>query len=171
MVPFGAFVMKKSLLFISFILSLAAIHEIGFAKSTATNMSVNVTILARAKLTLNPSTINFPSASPDTTPNIPADNSVNIVVSSRSTATATLDVLALQDLTSGSFTIPIGNVTWTASGQGFQAGTMNRTTSQRVGTFSSSGSYIGMLSFAFANSWNYFPGSYSAIATFTLTAP
>ncbi len=134
-------------------------------------LTVNVTVVARAKLTVSPLTINFPSANPDITPSVHADNLVNVTAGSRTTAAGTLDILAHGDLISGSYTIPIGNVTWTATGQGFQGGTMNKTTSQRVANFGASGSYSGALDFVLANSWLYPPGNYSITATFTLTAP
>ncbi len=162
---------KKVLFFsLMFVATLLPLPE-SFAGVAQQPLTVNVTVLARAKLTVSPLTINFPSANPDTTPLIHADNLISITANSRTTGTGTLDILAHGDLTSGSNTISIGNVTWTATGQGFQGGTMNKTTSQRVGNFSPSGSYAGALDFAFSNSWDYLPGNYSATATLTLTAP
>jgi hypothetical protein len=162
---------KKIILLCAICLGAFSFPYEGFAGVVQQPLTVNVTILARAKLTVSPLTINFPAANPDTSPSVHADNLVNITGGARSTATGTLDILAHGDLISGSHTIPIGNVTWTATGQGFQSGTMNKTTSQRVATFGASAQYSGSLDFVFTNSWNYLPGSYSATATFTLTAP
>ena len=72
---------------------------------------------------------------------------------------------------SGSNTIAISNVTWTATGTGFRAGTMSRTTSQLVGRWTGSGTRTGTLSFFLANSWSYATGNYTQRVTFTLTAP
>ena len=83
----------------------------------------------------------------------------------------TLTCLAGGDLTSGSDTIPISDVTWTAEGSGFVAGTMNKTTAQPVGSWTGSGHRTGTLSFLLANDWNHATGSYTATATYTLTSP
>ena len=88
-----------------------------------------------------------------------------------SASTATLTVLAAGDLTSGTDTIAISNVTWTATGAGFVAGTMNKTTAQSAGSWTGSGNRSGTFSYFLANSWSYPTGSYTATTTYTLTAP
>jgi len=145
-----------------------------FAASDTKTLTINATVSARASLTLENSTINFVDADPDGTPSIPAtENVVDVTVKVRtgSTSTATLTHLAAGDLTSGGDTILIGNVTWTASGTGFQAGTMNRTTPQTAGSWTGSGSRSGTFSYFLANSWDYALGNYTASSTYTLTAP
>lgn len=82
----------------------------------------------------------------------------------------TLTVLAGGDLTSGRNTIGIGNVTWTATGTGFSAGTMSAAAAQAVGAWSGSGSRSGTMSFSLTNNWNYAVGNYTATAVFTLSA-
>jgi hypothetical protein len=83
----------------------------------------------------------------------------------------TLTVFSNQDLTSGSDAIGIANLTWTATGTGFAAGTMNKTTAQTVGSWTGSGSRAGAVTLKLANSWAYNAGSYTATLTYTLTAP
>ena len=139
-----------------------------------TNLTINATVASRAELTLSPTTINFPDASPTTSPSIAANSTVSVTARVRtgSASTPTLTVLANGDLVSGAQTIAISNVTWTASGAPFIGGTMNKTTAQNAASFSQgSGTYAGSYSYSLANSWSYDTGSYTQTATYTLTAP
>jgi hypothetical protein len=139
-----------------------------------TNLTINATVSARAELTLSPATISFPDASPTVSPTIPANSTVSVTANVRTgaTSTPTLTVLANGDLTSGGSTIGINNISWTASGAPFIAGTMNKTTAQSAATFNQgSGSRNGTYSYTLANSWDYATGSYTQTATYTLTAP
>ena len=145
-----------------------------FAVNTTQPLTVNMAISARAKLTLGVNAINFADADPDTSPSISAtENPVSVTAKVRTGASsiATLTHLASGDLTSGSNTIAISNVTWTATGSGFVAGTMNRTTAQSAGSWTGSGSYSGTFSYSIVNSWSYATGNYTASTTYTLTAP
>ena len=144
------------------------------ADQTGSTMNVNVTINARAKLTLSTNTINFPDADPDAMPSIPAsENAVTVTVKVRTgySSSATLTHQAAGNLASGSSTIPIGNVTWMATGSGFSSGTMSSTTAQTVGAWTGSGTQSGTLNFSLANSWSYTVGTYSVSSTYTVTAP
>ena len=137
-------------------------------------LTVSATVAATAKLTLTSATVTFPDADPDVTPSIPANEGAITVTAKAKTGAAspvTLTLLAATDLTSGSDTIAISNVTWTATGGGFVAGTMNNSVAQTVGSWTGSGNRTGTQSFVLANSWSYATGSYSAAATYTLTAP
>ncbi|MDD5543226.1 MAG: hypothetical protein PHX83_08630 [Acidobacteriia bacterium] len=145
-----------------------------FAGSTTATLTINATVSSRAELTLSPTSITFPDASPTSSPTVAANSTVAVTANVRtaSTSTATLTALANGDLVSGSNTIPISNVTWTATPSPFIAGTMNKTTAQSAATFSAgSGSYSGTYTFSMANSWSYNTGSYSQTVTYTLTAP
>jgi hypothetical protein len=125
-------------------------------------------------LALGTNVINFANADPDAMPSIPAtENPVTVTVKAKtgSLSSVTLTVLAAGDLISGSDTIPIGNVTWTASGSGFAGGTMNKTTPQSAGSWTGPGARTGSFSYALVNSWSYATGTYSAAVTYTLTAP
>jgi hypothetical protein len=157
----------------------AALVAVAFAQpltaATATApLTVNAAVAARASLTVSSATITFPDADPVATPSIAAtEGPLSITARGRTTAAGniTLTLLAAGDLASGADTIAISNVTWTASGTGYVAGTMNRTTAQSVGSWTGSGSYAGTMTFALANSWTYRTGNYTASATYTLTAP
>ena len=145
-----------------------------FAVNTTQPLTVNMGLSARAKLTLGVNAINFSDQDPDTTPSVAAtEGAVTVTAKVRTGAasTATLTHLAGGDLISGSNTIAISNVTWTVTGAGFVAGTMNRTTAQSAGSWTGSGSYSGTFSFSIVNSWSYATGNYTASTTYTLTAP
>lgn len=144
------------------------------AATTAANVSVSVTIAAMARLSLSSSTVSFASADPDTTPSIAAaEGAITISAKGKTSSgsTITLSVLASDDLRSGSDTIAISNVTWTATGAGFTAGTLSRTVAQPLGSWTNSGSRTGTQVYALANSWNYPAGTFATTATYTLTAP
>ena len=135
-------------------------------------LTINATVSTRAELVLSPTTVNFPDANPTTTPSIPADSTVSVTANVRTAGTPTLTVLANGDLISGADSIAIANVTWTASGAPFIAGTMNSITAQGAATLSAgSGQYAGTYSYFLANSWTYAVGAYTQTATYTLTAP
>jgi hypothetical protein len=166
--------MKKVSLVLAIGLGLVLMAGGAFAASDGKPLTVNATVSARASLSLGQSAINFPDADPDGTPSIPAtENAVSVTAKVRtgSSSTASLTHLAAGDLVSGTDTILIGNVTWTASGTGFQAGTMNRVTAQTAASWTGSGNRTGSFSYFLANSWSYATGSYIASSTYTLTAP
>jgi hypothetical protein len=145
-----------------------------FAANATQTLTINATVAARAELTLAPTTISFADASPTTSPTIAANSTVAVTAKVRTAAnsTATLVAASSGNLTSGSDTIPINAVSWTASGVPFIAGTLNAVTAQSAATFASgSGSYNGTYTFTLANSWSYNVGSYAATVTYTLTAP
>jgi hypothetical protein len=140
-------------------------------------ITVSATVSATAKLTLSVATVTFPDADPDTTASIPAvENAGPVSVTAKGKTTAgsniTLTLQAAGDLSNGSDTIPIANVTWTAAGAaGFVGGTMSSGSAVSVGSWLNSGNRTGQLSFFLANSWDYKVGSYAVGATYTLTAP
>ncbi|MBZ5537421.1 MAG: hypothetical protein LAO31_15810 [Acidobacteriia bacterium] len=145
-----------------------------FAASDSKTLTINATISARAELVLAPTTINFADNSPTTVSSVSADNPVAVTARVRTgkATAATLTVASANDLTSGSDTIPISAVSWTASGAPFIAGTLNKASAQSGATFGNgSGTYNGTYSFFLANNWTYNTGSYSATVTYTLTAP
>lgn len=130
----------------------------------------------RVDLSLSSTSISFPSADPDTTPSIaaPVMQVTYRVRQNAYDADWQLTVLASGDLSSGIATIPVSNVTWTATpAPPFQSGTMSATLAQRVasGVGNANPSRTAYVSFFLANSWSYDVGTYSAIFTFTLTAP
>ena len=167
--------MKKLSLVLAIGLGLVLMAGRAFAASDGKPLTVNATVSARATLTLGAASISFVDADPDATPSIassPASVSVTAKVRTGAASTATLTHLAGGDLVSGTDNIAISNVTWTASGVGFVAGTMNKTTAQTAASWTGSGSHTdGLFSYFLANSWSYATGNYTASSTYTLTAP
>jgi hypothetical protein len=143
-----------------------------FAQATDTEaVAVSVSVNARAKLTLSAAAINFGDADPDVTP-IFTSAAIGVDVKARAgpASNVTVTVQANQDLTSGSDTIPIANLTWTVTGAGFSAGT-SATSAQTLGSWTGSGNRSGTHTYSLPNSWAYNVGSYTATLTYTLTAP
>ena len=163
--------MTKKILLVLVGASLAA--GSAFAASDTETLTINATVAARANLTLAPTTINFPDADPDAVPSIPADNTVNVIASVRTTAAGavSLTCLANGDLVDGGNSIAISNVTWTAGGTGYVGGTLNDAAAQNVGSWTGSGARVGTMDFSLANSWSYVVGNYSQTVDYTLTAP
>jgi hypothetical protein len=127
-----------------------------------------------ASLSINSTTVTFPNADPDTTPIITAsEGAISIIANAKTSKnnTVTLTVVAGGDLKSGGNTIAISNITWTAAGSGFVAGTLSKTTPKTVGSWTGSGNRTGTVTFRLANAWTYATGTYTATLTFILTAP
>jgi len=153
--------------------TLLAMSALGWTATDQQTLTINATVSAKAKLTVGVAAINFADADPDTVPSIPAgENPVSVTVKAQtgSASTVTLTVAADGDLDSGTDTIDITNVTWTATGAGFIGGTMD-TSAQSAGSWTGSGQRNGTFSYLLANSWDYPPGSYSQTVVYTLTAP
>ncbi len=148
-------------------------HGGGTRTSTQT-VTLSTNIAARAKLQFGLLAMSFPDADPGTVPSNPANvNPLSVTSSARTGASsiATLTCLAAGDLISGTDTIAISNITWTASGTGYLAGTMNRTTAQTAGSWTGSGQRTGTFNYFLVNSWLYATGDYSTSINYTLTAP
>ena len=97
-------------------------------------------------MSLSSTGVTFADSNPDLVPQVPGTpGPLTITVKARTTLNATLrlSVLASDDLRSGVRTIPASNITWTATGAGFVAGTLNRTTPQTVGSWVNSGVRTG----------------------------
>jgi hypothetical protein len=136
--------------------------------------TLSATLTPLAKLALSSTSLNFPDADPDTVPLVPGvPDRLDITAKARATAGATV-VLTLQatdDLRSGVNIIPASAISWTATGAGFVAGTLSRTTPQTVGSWTGSGLHSGSQHFTFVNSWSYPIGTYTLSLTYTLSSP
>jgi hypothetical protein len=144
------------------------------AASRSRTATATVTVAAVARLSLSSTTLSFPDANPDTVPAIPSTGgpiTITTKVRAMPGSTVTLSVQSSDDLRFGTATIPASAVRWTATGHGFQHGTMNRTVAQNVGTWVGSGHRVGTQAFTLTNSWNYATGSYSTTFVYTLSAP
>jgi hypothetical protein len=145
-----------------------------FAQQTDTkSLTVNASVLAKAKLDLNAASISFPDQDPDAVAVIPAAAALLIDVKARTSAngSVTLTVQAGGPLTSGTNTIAISALKWTVAGAGMVAGTAS-TTAVSVGSWTGSGNRNNLTqNYTLDNSWAYNTGTYSATLTYTLTAP
>jgi hypothetical protein len=152
---------------------LLGVSGLGWAATDQQTLTINATVSAKAKLTLGVAAVNFADADPDTIPSIAAtENPVSVTVKAQTggSSAVTLTVQANGDLDSGTDTIDITNVAWTATGAGFVAGTMD-TSAQSAGSWTGPGQRNGTFSYFLANSWDYPAGSYSQTVVYTLTAP
>jgi len=156
---------------------LAVLWIVGGNAEAAANtviVDVDAAVGSAVQLSISPQSINFPDADPDVTPRINAmENPVRVTVQAQTgkKKTVTLTVLAQGDLASGPDSIPISNVRWTATGEGFVPGTMSKSAAVTAGTWVGPGIRRGAFSYSLANSWNYHRGSYRASVIYTLSAP
>ncbi len=167
--------MKKVLLTVAIVAVFAG--AVAFAASDTKNLTINATITSTAKLTLTGGPVSFGDADPDVTANITSGNVVTIDAKAKtgSASGITLTCKANTDLTSGSDTIGIGNISWVGAdtiGTGFAAsGTMSKASDVAVGSWTGSGARQGSQTYTLVNSWAYATGSYSAVVVYTLTVP
>ena len=139
---------------------------------TTAQVNVSVTVAARALLTLDTNAINFADADPDSVPVLTAP-AINIAVRTRTPAggAVSLTVQATGDLSAGlGATIPINQLTWTATGTGYVGGT-SATTAQGVGAWTGSGNRAGTQTYSLPNSWDYVTGTYTTTLNYTLAVP
>ena len=129
----------------------------------------------RVSLNLQTTSITFQSADPDTTPVVTAQSIViRYRVQQNAGGSWRLTVLATGDLISGTASIDISNVSWTATPTPpFQAGTLSKTVEQTVasGFGNVNPQQTGTLVFRLVNSWTYSVGTYTQSFVFTLSAP
>lgn len=111
------------------------------------------------------------AANPNIQPTIPASPaSFSVQVVASSTTTWTLEVSAAEAyLDPITRLIPVGNITWSATGTGFVGGTLS-VDPQTVASGAGSGTFTGSLSFVMLNEWTYPTGTYSDTITYTATA-
>jgi hypothetical protein len=143
-----------------------------FAQTATANVTATATVAAKARLEIT-GVVAFADADPETVPSISA-SALDVTVKARTgpSAAVTLTVVAGDDLkTAANDIIGIANLTWTAGGSGFVAGTSNKTVAQSVGSWTGPGTRSGTQTYHLANSWAYATGSYSVTLTYTLTAP
>lgn len=142
------------------------------AATDAKTVNINAQVNAKAKLTVGPGTVSFPDDDPDTSSVLTSATVINVTVKARTSAAGnvTLTVLSDDDLLSGTDAIAIDNLTWTATGD-LLGGTMDKTTAASLGSWTGSGTKTGAQTYKLVNSWDYVTGTYTAIITYTLTAP
>lgn len=141
------------------------------------DVTFQVTLLEWYDIYISPTTITFTDVAPDISQTPPTrsiaanENPVDVRAFAIIVPSSSLRLTATAN---GDFhpTIPASTVSWTASGDGYQPGSLQNGTAVTVGQWS--GSILhwheGDLSFSFARDYvNQEPGTYSITATFTLS--
>ena len=145
----------------------------GAAGQTATaTLSAGVAPLARLSISVN--SLTFPDSDPDLMPQVPAaQGPVSITAKARASQNAVvmLTVQATDNLRSGTTVLPASLITWTGSGPGFVAGTLNATVPQTVASWTGSGARTGTQSYQLDNRWTHPTGTYSVTLVYILSAP
>lgn len=148
--------------------------DISNASTDTKSIVIKAKIEKMAKLIVDTNQIIFPNMDPDEVKQVPAlQNDVKVTVKARtgSTSPVNLNVIADGDLVSGPDIIPVQNVIWQASGQGFLSGTLSKSTVQTAGSWKGSGIREGLLRYFLNNSWNFQKGEYKVTITYTLATP
>lgn len=148
------------------------------AASAAAQQSAVATLAANlgslAKLTFSSSNISFPDADPDLVPQV-ASSPAALIITAKARASrlaiVTLTVSTADDLRAGITTIPVSDISWTASGAGFVGGTLNRAIPQIVASWTGSGVHTGTQQYVFTNRWSHPTGTFSLTLTYTLSVP
>ena len=138
----------------------------------ATSLLLSTRPATAQVLQVQPNTISFASADPDTVPLISASPiRVSYIAQGQRSTPWTITVVAEGQLISGTSTIPISNVSWTATPTPtFRNGTLS-TVPQILATGTGLAIERGDVTFKFANSWNHNVGTYTQTVTFTLSSP
>lgn len=142
------------------------------AQASTATLSANVSSLA--KLNLSTASVSFPDADPDLVPQIPTAGGP-ILITAKSRANPGTQVLltlqAADDLRSGVNVIPASNITWTATGTGFVAGTLSNLSPVTLATWTGSGVRSGSQQLYLRNLWTHPTGTYTVSLLYTLSAP
>lgn len=136
-------------------------------------MTAAANVAALAKLALSPPALFFPDSDPDTVPLVQASSGPIVITTKARTipgGRVTLALVASDDLRAGMSTIPVGVLSWTATGSGFVPGTASKDAAQTVGSWIDSGTRSGTQNFVLANAWSYAAGTYTVTLVYTLTA-
>jgi hypothetical protein len=166
---------RRSLSTIALMVSMWIVASgISIAETDTKSIVIKAKVEKVAKVIIDTNTITFPNMDPDEIRQVPAlQNDIKVTVKARtgSTSPVNLHVIADGDLVSGPDTIPVQNVIWQASGQGFLSGILSKSTVQTAGSWKGSGVREGVFRFYLNNSWNYQKGEYQVTVTYTLTTP
>jgi len=138
------------------------------------DMRINATIETRCKIELSTNFVSFTRSGQPTGALIP-QNEPPVVVTVKTTTRRAVRIYArivvtgdLTDPNSGA-TIPAEAISWTASGSGFNSGSLSKATPQQIGDWNRSGIYQGTLTFNFQDNTSYYPGTYILVVTVTVS--
>jgi hypothetical protein len=144
------------------------------AAAQASTATLSASVSTAAKLNLSTASVSFPDADPDLVPQIPTVGGP-VLITAKSRANpgmqVVLTVQAADDLRSGVNVIPASNITWTATGGGFVAGTLNRLAPVTVAVWTGSGVRSGTQQLYLRNLWTHPTGTYTVSLLYTLSSP
>jgi hypothetical protein len=152
-----------------------SLRTIGFLAVLITGLPLPAAA-QRATVTLAPKVVMFASNDPDSVPVVvaaPVQLTYRIQGGGQ-TFGWSLTVLAGGDLSDGSSSIDIANVSWVATpAPPFQNGTLSQTVAQVMasGTGQVNPAQDATITFRLANSWLYTAGTYTQTVVFTLSVP
>ncbi len=165
----------RNLVLIPLIIStLLVTYGVSIAATDTKSIVMKARIEKAAKLIVDTNTIVFPNMDPDEAKQVPSiQNDVKVTVKARTgrTSPVNLNIIADGDLISGPDMIPVQNVIWQASGEGFMNGILSKSTVQTAGSWNGSGIRQGAFRYYLNNSWNYQKGEYQVTVTYTVTTP
>jgi hypothetical protein len=127
------------------------------------------------QLSINPQTITFPAADPDSSPQVAADRPVQVTIRATGMGGRSWQLTLRANGNLNDFwslaSIDISNVSWTATPiPPFRIGTRADNVEQIAASRDGSYNNRGDLNFVFQNQWSYWAGQYSQTVAFTLSA-
>ncbi len=142
-------------------------------------MVVGLAPAARAQqftLTVSPQSFTFPSADPDLRGEIPADTAIDVgykAAGMGKNGEWHLSVRASGELDSGSATISVGNIRWTADPPLASGPALSSTSDFTLltGTGNMTAIRHSLVTFYLLNQWTYKAGNYTTTIIFTLSSP
>jgi hypothetical protein len=147
---------------------------LGLGAQTSQILAVNAQVDSRFKIEISSNAVTFTrTVDPRTAPLI-VQNEPPIQIRVKATRgffqSVYLRIQANGDLSDGlGHTIPVGNVTWQATGDGFTPNGQLIGASQRLGSWTASGEYQGTLAFSFQDNENFAPGVYTLVVTLSVS--
>lgn len=164
--------MKKAVWSVAAAAAFLACASTAQAQLATASIQATVVVGNQARLTVS-GDISFPDSDPDVVTSIPASAAVSVQARARVAPTQGLVVTVAADDThidETTDTIPVSNLTWTATGTNFIGGTMSNTASN-VAAWSGPTNQTGTQNYVLANSWAYAPGTHTVTLTYTLATP
>jgi hypothetical protein len=144
------------------------------AAAQASTATLSADVGGLAKLNLSSTSVSFPDAEPDAVPQIPTSGGA-ILITAKSRALPGMQVVltlqAADDLRSGVNVISASNISWTATGAGFTAGTLSKVSPVTLAIWTGSGVRAGSQQLYFRNLWTHPTGTYTVSLLYTLSAP
>ena len=142
-----------------------------FAANDTKTVTVNVNVLAKARLDIGTGPIVFDDADPDSITVLTATAPFSVDAKVRTTASGAVSLtVSASDLANGSAVIPITDLHFAAGGGLTVAGNVS-TGGTSAGSWTGSGRHQGTHTYTLPNSWGYLTGTYTTVLSYTLTTP